>query len=95
MAVKHKLWGAKKIHQLLYNDFAAELIPTVLTVHNILKKHGLVKPQKRLGRIKHIYPIFDLKACNKFWSAGYKAIFRTCTTGTLSKDNFLNHVFSK
>ena len=42
---KHKLWGAKKIHKLLYNDFSDEVIPSVLTVHNILKKHGLVKPQ--------------------------------------------------
>ena len=41
---KHKLWGAKKIHKLLYNDFSDEEIPSILTVHNILKKHGLVKP---------------------------------------------------
>jgi transposase len=34
---KYRLWGAKKIHRLLYNDYSAEDIPTVLTVHNILK----------------------------------------------------------
>jgi transposase InsO family protein len=72
---KHKLWGAKKIHKLLYNDFSDELIPSVLTVHNILKKHGLVKPQKRLRRVKPIHPIFDPKQCNEVWSADYKGKF--------------------
>jgi len=72
---KHKLWGAKKIWKLLYNDYSKELIPTVLTVHNILKKHGLVKPQKRLRRVKPIHPIFDPKSCNEVWSADYKGKF--------------------
>jgi transposase len=36
---KHKLWGAKKIHKLLYNDFSDELIPSVLhSSTNILNK---------------------------------------------------------
>jgi transposase InsO family protein len=72
---KHKLWGAKKIHKLLYNHFSDEEIPSVLTVHNILKKHGLVKPQKRLRRVKPIHPIFDPKECNEVWSADYKGKF--------------------
>ena len=72
---KHKHWGAKKIHQLLYNDFSDEIIPTVLTVHNILKKHGLVKTQKRLRRVKPVHPIFDPKECNEVWSADYKGKF--------------------
>ena len=29
---KHERWGAKKIHRLMYNDYPAELIPTILTV---------------------------------------------------------------
>ena len=72
---KHKLWGAKKIWKLLYNDYPGEIIPTVLTVHNILKKHGLVCPQKRLRRVKPIHPIFDPKQCNEVWSADYKGKF--------------------
>ena len=66
---------AKKIHRLLYNDYPAEDIPTVLTVHNILKKHGFVSPQKRLRRVKPIHPIFDPKECNEVWSADYKGKF--------------------
>jgi len=65
----------KKLHKLLYNEFTAELIPSVLTVHNILKQHGLVSPQKRLRRVKPIYPIFDPKECNEVWSADYKGKF--------------------
>ena len=72
---KHKLWGAKKIHQLLHSDFSNEIIPTVLTVHNILKKHGLVTPQNRLRRVKPVHPIFDPKECNEVWSADYKGKF--------------------
>lgn len=72
---KHKAWGAKKLHTLLYKDFPEEMIPTVLTVHNILKKHGLVSPQKRLRRVKPIHPVFDPKECNEVWSADYKGKF--------------------
>ena len=72
---KHRLWGAKKIRRLLFNDFSGDLIPSVVTVHSILKKHGLVCPQKRLRRVKPIHPIFDPKECNEVWSADYKGKF--------------------
>lgn len=72
---KHNLWGAKKIRKLLFNDFYAEDIPSVVTVHNILSRHGLVKPQKRCRRVKPVYPIFDPKECNEVWSADYKGKF--------------------
>ena len=72
---KHKLWGAKKIRILLFNEFAGEQIPSVVTVHNILKKNGLVCPQKRMRRVKPIFPIFDPKSCNEVWSADYKGKF--------------------
>lgn len=72
---KHSRWGAKKIRHLLFNDFTEENIPSVVTVHNILKKHGLVCPQKRLRRVKPIYPIFDPQECNEVWSADYKGKF--------------------
>jgi len=72
---KHRLWGAKKIRKLLFNDYPGDNIPSVVTVHNILKKHGLVSPQKRLRRVKPIHPIFDPKECNEVWSADYKGKF--------------------
>lgn len=42
----------------------------------ILKKHGLVCPQKRLRRVEPIHPIFDPKECNEvLWSADFKGKF--------------------
>jgi transposase InsO family protein len=72
---KHSKWGAKKIHRLLFNHCSSEDIPSVVTVHNILSKHGMVCPQKRLRRVKPVYPIFDPKECNEVWSADYKGKF--------------------
>lgn len=72
---KHKLWGAKKIRRLLFNVCPEKDIPSVVTVHNILHKHGFVKPQKRCKRVKPVFPIFDPKECNEIWSADYKGKF--------------------
>ena len=72
---KHKFWGAKKIRVLLFKEHPKEMIPSVVTVHNILKKNGLVCPQKRLRRVKPVFPIFDPKSCNEVWSADYKGKF--------------------
>lgn len=72
---KHPLWGAKKIRILLFKHCAENDIPSVVTVHNILSKNGLVKPQKRVRRVKPLYPIFDPKECNEVWSADYKGKF--------------------
>ncbi len=72
---KYPRWGAKKIKVLMFNDFTEDDIPSVVTIHNILKKNGLVCPQKRMRRVKPVYPIFDPKKCNEVWSADYKGKF--------------------
>jgi transposase InsO family protein len=72
---KHSLWGAKKIRKLLFKVCDPKDIPSVVTVHNILKKNGLVKTQKRCKRVKPVFPIFDPKECNEVWSADYKGKF--------------------
>ncbi len=72
---KYPYWGAKKIRKLLFNVCNENEIPSVVTVHNILFRNGLVKPQKRHKRVKPIYPIFDPKKCNEVWSADYKGKF--------------------
>jgi transposase InsO family protein len=72
---KYSHWGAKKIRKLLFNHCSEKDIPSVVTVHNILSRNGLVKPQKRLKRVKPVYPIFDPKECNEVWSADYKGKF--------------------
>ncbi|MCD4664343.1 MAG: integrase core domain-containing protein, partial [Bacteroidales bacterium] len=75
LKAKYPLWGAKKIARLLFNDFTKDDIPSVVTIHNILKRNGLVCPQKRLRRVKPVHPIFDPKECNEVWSADYKGKF--------------------
>ena len=72
---KHVLWGAKKIRRLLFNLCDEKDIPSVVTVHNILKRNGLVKPQKRCKRVKPLFPVFDPQECNEVWSADYKGKF--------------------
>ena len=49
---KHSRWGAKKLHKLLFNHFTETEIPSVVTVHNILHRNGLVCPQKRIRRVR-------------------------------------------
>lgn len=75
LKAKYPLWGAKKIKKLLFNDFTRDDIPSVVTIHNILKRNGLVCPQKRLRRVKPVHPVFDPKECNEVWSADYKGKF--------------------
>ena len=72
---KHPDWGAKKFRRLLFNDFVEEDIPSVITIHNILYRNGLVSPQKKVRRVKPVFPIFDPKQCNEVWSADYKGKF--------------------
>lgn len=72
---KYKLWGAKKIRELLFKKLSSEEVPSVVTVHNILKRNGFVCPQKRMRRVKPVFPIFDPESCNEVWSADYKGKF--------------------
>ena len=72
---EYSLWGAKKIRKLLFNCCLEQDIPSVITVHNILLRNGLVHPQKRHRRVKPIYPIFNPQQCNEVWSADYKGKF--------------------
>jgi hypothetical protein len=72
---KHLLWGANKIRVLFFKQYPEKFIPSVVIVHNILSKNGLVKPQKRSRRVKPVFPIFDPKKCKEIWSADYKETF--------------------
>jgi transposase InsO family protein len=75
LKTKHPRWGTKKIRVLLFNHFQRTEVPSVVTIHNILKKNGFVSTKKRMRRVKPVYPIFDPKQCNEVWSADYKGKF--------------------
>jgi len=73
----HETWGAKKIRELMLDDWEADSVPSVTTVYSILKKHGLVKVHKpRINRIAEINPNFDPKKPNEIWSIDFKGKFR-------------------
>tara|TARA_R110002126_G_scaffold291220_1_gene450988 strand:- start:15227 stop:15715 length:489 start_codon:yes stop_codon:yes gene_type:complete len=67
--------GCKKIRELLFKEFTTQEVPSVVTVHNILKRNGLVCPQKKIRRVKPGHSIFDPQSCNEEWSADYKGKF--------------------
>ena len=73
---KHKHWGARKIRKLLEHDFPLDLIPSTVTVNNIMRRNGLISPRRKIHRIKPSFPIFDPQVCNETWSADYKGKFR-------------------
>ena len=51
-------WGAEKIWKLLHREFSSSEIPSIVTVNNIMKRHGLILPRKRIRRVKPLNPIF-------------------------------------
>ena len=55
---RHKTWGAKKLRVLLFNDFTENQIPSVVTVHNILKKKRSGATSKKVKEDKAYLPYF-------------------------------------
>lgn len=72
----HRTWGARKIHKLLQQDFPLEMIPSTVTVNNIMNRNGLILPRRKLRRVTPQYPIFDPDQPNQIWSADYKGKFK-------------------
>jgi len=95
---KHPRWGGEKIWKLLHNDLGKNRIPSVSTVHRILKRNDLITVKKRRRRVKPVYPIFDPQACNEVWSADFKGKFKMgnkkyCYPLTIA-DSYSRFVFS-
>lgn len=70
-------WGGKKIRKLLLDEWDESCVPSVTTVNNILKKHGLVPPRKmKRSRIVKRNPIYEANAPLHFMTADFKGKFR-------------------
>ena len=67
---QHPRWGADKIWKLLQYDFELDLIPTTMTINNIMKRNGLILPRKRIKRIK-------TRETTRFW---HEIRVRCCVT---------------
>lgn len=72
---KHPRWGGEKIWKILHIEYPADCVPSVSTVNRVLKRNGLIKPRKRMRRVKRVYPIFNPQRCNEVWSADFKGKF--------------------
>jgi transposase InsO family protein len=70
-------YGALTIHLLLRKAIDRKVIPAVSTIDLILKRHGLVKPRRRVRRIRAVHPLFVAARPNVIWSADFKGKFRT------------------
>lgn len=73
----HQNWGARKLMELLKNDFNVDQIPSETTVNAILARNGLVKKRgKRSTPLGKLNPKHDSNECNHIWSVDYKGKFR-------------------
>src|SRR4030043_275175 len=70
-------WGARKIVSWLEKHKLEQKWPVDSTVHEILKKHGLVKARKKKRRTPpYTEPFLKVTQPNEVWSADYKGQFQ-------------------
>ena len=73
----HPRWGAEKIRVLLGRDLGADELPSVSTVHRVMRAAGQVK--RRQTRVKTAGPNGSVPAAdapNVLWNADHKGAFR-------------------
>jgi transposase len=83
---KYSDWGARKIRERLPPaDELGCTLPSTITVHRILRKHGKVelKKQRRAGNTAfRSEKIRTTTAPNQIWGLDFKGQFRTASNGT-------------
>lgn len=78
--VKHcyPTWGSEKILIWLNRKEPNKKWPSISTGAEILKRHGLVKPRRRIRRSEEFSePFSNCESPNDVWSADFKGHFRT------------------
>jgi transposase InsO family protein len=86
-------WGPKKILAVLRGHQPDTSWPADSTGHDILKRHGLVRPRKYRRHVPpYTEPFLGCAAPNQVWSADYKGQFRLgdarlCYPLTISDNN--------
>jgi len=70
--------GPKKIKVLLGREHPARDVPSETSIYNILKKEGLVRPQKQRRRVAPAQqPFSPVHDPNDVWSTDFKGQFKT------------------
>lgn len=75
---QYPTWGAKKLRDKLRERHAGVRVPAVSTVHEVLRREGLVKARKRRPRATSTYVtgVGVSEGPNQIWSTDYKGQFR-------------------
>jgi putative transposase len=74
----HPSWGPKKLRRLLRLKAPAEPWPAASTIGEILRRHGLSKPQRRVKRTPpSTSPLTHATEPNSVWCIDFKGWFRT------------------
>ncbi len=73
----HKYWGPKKLRPWLMQQHPGVHIPSVTTIHDVLKRYGLVAVRKRRHRSEpYKGPLRKANGPNEVWAADFKGQFR-------------------
>lgn len=74
---RQSTWGARKILSWLKDHYPNTQWPVNSTVHEILNRHGLVKPRKKKRRTPpYTEPFLKVTQPNDVWCIDYKGQFR-------------------
>jgi transposase InsO family protein len=92
---KHSSWGPKKLRLLLERQHAGVRLPSVSTIANLLRRHQLVKPQRRRRTVApYTAPLAHAKAPNDVWCIDFKGQF-LLGDGTLCYPLTVTDAFSR
>ncbi len=93
MKKRRMRWGPRKVVAKLRSEEPAVKWPADSTAHDILKRHGLVRPRKYRHHVPaYTEPFLGCAEPNQVWSADYKGHFRMgdgrlCYPLTISDNN--------
>jgi len=91
----HPTWGSKKILAILERERLSEELPARSTVDTVLKRAGVVSPERhRARRQPSAPPVVRAFAPNDAWSIDYKGWFRV-GDGTRCDPLTVNDIFSR
>jgi transposase InsO family protein len=77
LRLRHPTWGPKKLRTMLMTEHPGVAAPASSTIGELLKKRGLISPQRRRSRPLVSYsPLCHAEAPNDVWCVDFKGQFR-------------------
>jgi transposase InsO family protein len=73
---RHPRWGPRKVKVILRRQRPRAVLPAASTIGDILKRHGLVRPRRRVRRSSpYVDRLRQYDAPNAVWCADFKGCF--------------------